>query len=82
MMLKDFKLLPQSDQVDLIYRHGVYIGKRKEEELIILLYQVEGFYVEVVYKRYRHKVISMRCSSSTSLIDPYLEQIDVEHLVS
>ena len=81
MRLLEFKLLDAKDQVSILYKQGVYIGKRKDGHLTILLYQVDSFYVEVMYRMYRRYIARIRCSESTSLLDPYLEQIDVEHLV-
>lgn len=77
MTLFDFKLLTQQEQIEEVYRHGVYIGKRKELARTVLLYQVESFYVELFYTKYRHIVSNIRSSLSTSVLDPYLEQIEV-----
>ena len=77
----EFQILDITDQIRILYKQGVYIGKRKHGHLTILLYQVDSFYVEVVYRMYRRHIARIRCSASTSLLDPYLEQIDVEYLV-
>ena len=81
MTLFDFQLLEEAEQIAVLYEQGVYIGKRKEGELPVLLYQLEGFYAEVFYRLYRRSVLKIRCSGSTSILEPYLEQIDVEQLV-
>lgn len=81
MTLLEFKLSDMCDKVSILYKHGVYIGKRREEHLTILLYQVDSFYVEIAYRLYRRYIARVRSSESTTLLDPYLEQIDVEHLV-
>ncbi len=81
MTMYDFQLLPEQQQIDVLYQFGVYIGKRKIKISIILLYQFESFYVEVFYKKYRSHVKHLHCFESTELLDPYLEQIDVENLV-
>ena len=81
MTLQDFQLLPEARQIDELYQSAVYLGKRKQAFSIILLYQLEGFYVEVYYRKYRSHVKYLHCFESTELLDPYLEQIDVENLV-
>jgi hypothetical protein len=81
MKLVEFQLLQIQDQISTLYKHGVYIGKRKRGHLTILLYQIESFYVEVVYRMYRRHIAKIKCSESTVVLDPYLEQIHVEHLV-
>lgn len=81
MKMYDFQLLPRQDQIEVLYQFGSFIGKRKEDFSILLLYQLESFYVEVVYAKYRSQVKHLHCFDSTDLLEPYLEQIDVENLV-
>jgi hypothetical protein len=81
MTMYDFQLLPEQQQIEVLYDYGVYIGKRKAETSIILLYQLESFYVEVFYRKYRSHIKRLHCFESNELLDPYLEQIDVENLV-
>jgi hypothetical protein len=82
MTLFEFKLLSDEDQLNLLYKEGVYIGKRKEDGKTILLYQLDSFYVEVFYRKYRYFVSEIKCTDSTSCLEPYLEQINVELPVS
>ena len=81
MTLCDFLLLPDNDKAALLYEHGVYIGKRKLGRSTVLLYQLEGFYAEVYYRQYRRHIERFGCFADTARLDPYLAQIDVEHLV-
>jgi len=82
MRCLEFQLLTTAEQVNLLYDEGVYLGKRKEEEQVILLYQVDGFYAEVIYLSYRLHIDTIIASDSLQMLDPYLEQIDVEDLVN
>ena len=82
MILFDFKLLSQREQLDLLYEQGVYIGKRRQGETTILLYQLESFYVEIFYSKYRYHVLAVRSFSSMHRLDPYLSQVNVESLVN
>ena len=82
MTLFEFQLLSEGEQVAALYQQGVYIGKRKVESMTVLLYQLESFYAEVYYRSYRRYIYKIRCLDSTTILDPYLEQIDVEYLVS
>ena len=81
MTVVEFEAIEVSRQVGILYRHGVYIGKQKRSGHVVLLYQLDHFYVEVIYSRYRRHISSLRCTNSISILDPYLEQIDVEQLV-
>jgi hypothetical protein len=81
MRLHDFIRLTQKEQVTLLYEQGVYIGKRKQGNLVVVLYQLEGFYAEVFYRTYRRVIDRISCFSGTARLDPYLTGMDVEHLV-
>jgi hypothetical protein len=82
MTLFEFQMLEEPEQVSVLYEEGVYIGKRIVNRTVVLLYQVDSFYAELFYKSYRRYIAHIKCSESTSLLDPYLEQIDVEYLVN
>lgn len=79
MTLFDFELLCREDQLKAVHADGVYIGKRKED-LTYLLYQVESFYVEIAYRKYRYFVEHIRTSASTAILEPYLDEIQVNHI--
>ena len=81
MMLYDFSLLAEAKQVDLLYKEGIYIGKRKLGSITAVLYQLDSFYVEVFYHHYRVSIHNLRCFKTTDGLDPYLNQINVEHLI-
>ncbi|MFL5789540.1 MAG: hypothetical protein ACJ748_15880 [Flavisolibacter sp.] len=81
MTLKEFKKLPEWEQVDIIYEEGTYIGKRKAGALDILLYQVDSFYVELYYREYRRHILKINYFNSTTFLDPYLEQMNLKYLV-
>lgn len=81
MRLNEFQQLQESRQVTLLYEQGVYIGKRRLGSTVIVLYQLEGFYAEVVYRTYRREIRRIVSFSETTRLDPYLAGIDVEHLV-
>lgn len=81
MTLHEFSELPEEEKVNLLYEHGVYIGKRKLATTFVILYQLEGFYAEVYYQKYRSVIECISCFSGTARLDPYLAQVVVEHLV-
>ena len=82
MTLFEFKLLSERKQLDILHAEGAYIGKRKEGELSILLYQLEGFYVEIFYQKHRSQIQNIRSFSSTVPLEPYLTQIDITESVT
>ena len=82
MRLQDFSALPANEQTRLLYKAGTYIGKRKLAATTIVLYQLEGFYAEIFVLEYRRVIGIISSFVGTERIEPYLLQIDVEHLVS
>lgn len=76
----DFLQLSVTEQFDLLQRDGVHVGKRKDSDLAVILFQLYGFYVEVFYKQYRKVVDHIVTSESTDILQPYLDQIQVRDL--
>lgn len=78
----EFMHLKMPKQVNLLYKKAVYIGKRKVERSIVVLYQLEGFYVEIFYLKYRWHISRINAFESVDLLDPYLQGVDVEELIN
>ena len=81
MTLQEFSLLPRREQIVVLHEQAVYIGKRKRHLHTTILFQLDAFYIEVQYRRYRQVVQEIYCTASTTIIDSYLDQINVEGLV-
>lgn len=67
-------------QLDLLHRDGVYIGKRKLEQQTVVLFQLHSFYVEVFYRKYRREIDYLLTSSGTDILLPYIDQVHVRDL--
>jgi hypothetical protein len=76
MELNEFERLPANDKIDLLHKGGVYVGKCKKDDSIALLYQFDGFYVEIFYRKYRTQIERINCFASASGIDAYLDGPD------
>ena len=81
MSFDEFRVLDKNEQIDLLYKDGIYIGKRKEGRLIVVLYQLDSFYIKIFYQKYRCYVSRLYCFTSTTLLNPYLDQVNVEGMV-
>ena len=81
MRLSDFTCLSEKEKSALLYKHGVYIGKRRHGRTSVVLYQLEGFYAEVYYRSYRREIDRINCFSETAQLDPYLTEMNVEYLM-
>lgn len=82
MLQGEFHVLPIERQIELLYEEAVYLLKRKYERFDILLYQLDGFYVEIYYKQYRQHIHSIYSFESTDVLDRYLHLVDVEELTN
>jgi hypothetical protein len=80
MTMPEFDLLPYNEKIELLYRQGVYIGKHKGS-VTRVLYQVDSFYVEIYYKKYRRIIDHLQCFTGTDRLNPYLWQINVEDII-
>lgn len=80
LSLAEFNELPEELQFDILHKHGVYVGKRKQGDKTVVLFQLHAFYVEVYYKQYRKVVERIITSDSADILQPYLNQINVKGL--
>lgn len=80
MTIADFTTLALPEQLEFLYTEGVYLSKRKTAGEIIILYQLNQLYIEIFYKKYRQIVYFIRCSNSTDILYPYLENIPIDDL--
>jgi hypothetical protein len=81
MNLLEFNKLDAINKFDALCRCGELLGERISQGAKVLLYQIDAFYVEVYYVASLNKIAKMRSFSSTNLLKPYLEEIDISYLV-
>jgi hypothetical protein len=77
MHFNDFLQLDETGQLEILWYNGEQIGRRKENDYLVLLYQVEGFYVEVYYHTRLRAVRRYVSFQSPDRLGPYLQQIDL-----
>jgi hypothetical protein len=79
MTVIDFENLSRTEQIDCLQQDGVHIGKRTQEGKVVVLLQLNTFYVEVYYKKYRKKIERLKVTSSTSILKDYLDQVKLDN---
>ena len=72
MQLADFTRLPANRQLDTLYFTGDILANRYEGEHIFLLYNLNGFYVELRYDAYNNKLHQVTAFRDTDKLEPYL----------
>ncbi len=78
MTCKQYKNLGETDQEFILWARGVVLGQRVEEINMYVLFQVDGFYIEVQFHKPTAAVIGFHTFDDTDLLEPYLEQIDID----
>jgi hypothetical protein len=81
MLLKEFKYEDKQMKKQLLFAHGVYLACRPDGDFIILLFQIDSFYVEVYVDREEEEIGYIRAFSSTEFLAPYLKRIDISGLL-
>jgi hypothetical protein len=77
-----FKLLSVPVQAHILCERGVMLAEREEDGNTIVLYSVDGFYVEVYYRTLDSEIIKLRSFHSAELLEPYLGKISLDVLTS
>ena len=75
MTFKEFKYLNETEQEELLWKQGVELGRRKGAIYHYILYQVDGFYMEVQYIMPGRILVQIACFEDPDLLDPYLDKI-------
>jgi hypothetical protein len=80
MLMRDFLDQTTDEKLYNIRQYGVYIGKCKFDDFVVVLYQINEFYIEIYYDSYRLHINKFNCFTSTEFLDPYLEKIEIDYL--
>jgi len=80
MTLYQFNLLDEMEQAEAVWG-GTHIGDRQDKEHNIILYQIDGFYVEVYYHRDYNVIRKFRSFSSVTQLEPYLEKLNIKGII-
>lgn len=72
-----FQTLPTAKKKDVIRNWGEILFVRHQDQGDLVLYQLEGFYVEVAFSGDASEDIRFNAFEDTELLNPYLELIDI-----
>ena len=82
MTCKQYKNLGEPDQEFILWARGVVLGQRVEDIYMYVLFQVDGFYIEVQFHKPTAAVTAFFTFEDTRLLEPYLAQIDIDEVVN
>lgn len=80
MTFNQFKYLSEDDQEHLLWRKGVELGRRRDHRYHYILYQVDGFYMEVKFIMSDKTILEIACFEDIRLINSYLQAINIDSL--
>ncbi|HEX4375259.1 MAG TPA: hypothetical protein VHZ50_18280 [Puia sp.] len=80
MKAKDFEILDQFDQLQVIEDKAVFLDYRQKGDYSIGLFQVDGFYVEVFFHVIKLSYKKIHVFDDMRFLDPYINHIDISDL--
>ncbi len=80
MTINEFNHLDEMEQAEAIWE-GIFIDNRVENGLVILLYQIDSFYVEVFYHQELNVIRGLRSFTNTNQLEPYLRKINLDGML-
>jgi hypothetical protein len=81
MLLRDFKRLKRSLQLELLDSEGVMLVECRGLRVTMELYSYLNYYVEIYRSQENNKIIMIQAFDDTECLEPYLEQIDISALM-
>ena len=75
--LYEFNSLDEFEKGYALWEFGVFLSQRFEEEIGYNLYQLNNFYVEVMYNGGINAITKFTSFSTNTKLDPYLQEIDI-----
>lgn len=77
MTLYQFNLLDEAEQMEAIWESAVNLAKCEDDIYRYELLQIDGFYVELKHHKEYDVFQGLRTFSTTTLLEPYLGQIEI-----
>jgi hypothetical protein len=81
MQLKDFSVLEQIAQQEIVLDEGIYLSSRMHMDYTVLLFQLDSFYVELFYPKDKDKCVIIKGFEDTDELEPYLKRINITPLL-
>jgi hypothetical protein len=80
MTLTQFSRLQKEEQIAIIKKEGIFLFIRQECGIDIILYQIDGFYVEVFFEAANNHNFRIRSFDDTAALDAYLQDINLSEI--
>lgn len=77
MSIEEFNLLTFDQKCQVIFRRGIYLEGRNEENLVFNLYSIFSFYAELCYNLEDDYMASINVFKYSRLLEPYINEIKI-----
>jgi hypothetical protein len=81
MTLHHFNALNQEKQRRWVLKKGVYLSARYSHDFTVLLFGVDGFYIEVYFYTATNTIFLVKSFDQTDGLLPYLQNINIQALL-
>jgi hypothetical protein len=82
MKLSEFILAEETEMKSAVLHHGILVAKRNIRDGLVFLFQMDDYYVETYCSLKTKSVLEYRAFKNTNTLDPYLNAIPIEDLLS
>jgi len=80
--IEDFCDSDSETKRKLLLQRGMRLLSRSTKEVKAVLFELDSFYVEVLYDRRTQKMIWINGFDNMDLLEPYLQQIDISFVTA
>jgi hypothetical protein len=78
VIFNEFLALDENEQFETLWASGVYLSERSSEIQTFVLFQLDEFYIELIYDKKKKKIINLICfQSNNEALNSYLETIKI-----
>jgi hypothetical protein len=82
MKLSEFILLDEHAKKQTVLNHGLLLAKRKNQENMVFLFQLDNYYVETCFNRENKSIVSFLVFKNDNALEPYLGAIRIDDLLN
>lgn len=81
MKLSEFIGLPEDHKRSIVLTEGVAIAKRELVDKLVFLFQLHEYYIETFCCCKSKEILEYRVFQNTKQLEPYLDSIQIDHLL-
>lgn len=81
MTIQQFEALCKEAQQTALLNNGIFLAERTDGPFRIMLYGLDGFYVEVFFFNLYNKVAFFQTVDDTDALEPYLQEMNLTALM-